>query len=275
MTHPIKVLEHIVRRAPLAMRFRDVVTDKPITDGLEVRAYAMSHLQEGYLAQRSPVTGIYGYRTLPGLSAYVDGSKEANQFCVAVSPDANFIVSIEDTQRRFLPQLMSLCLPKETLLNVPIFSSPTRNLAGAYAEIRGYAVYEKAPATLIAANWAIIEVTLEGATYITITAPNGEFVCYVPYPPIKSATGSNNKPLSELSWSVSIRAQFEPDTLDPVFPNGSLVLPDISAITNQGNAKLFEHTNQTAKNKLNRDLIYGAPLVVRSKDQSYVQIDPA
>src|SRR5262249_31407302 len=68
VVHQVKVLESIELRAPLAVRLFDLARDVPVTDGVEVTARRLSprELGPGITATRSPVSGVYGFRTLPG-----------------------------------------------------------------------------------------------------------------------------------------------------------------------------------------------------------------
>src|SRR5439155_6819906 len=165
-------LESVLLRAPLGLRFLDLARGVAVTDGLIVTARPLDKVGATLigvgmptLASRSPVSGIYGFRSLPGLEPYTRGERAASDWCGVgsplggfeprpeellelgtlrrlvgadeLTPAANFLVQVEDRLDRFLPQVVLLCLPLERLLEVPLFSGPTRPPPPGLAVVRG------------------------------------------------------------------------------------------------------------------------------------------
>src|SRR5207245_4664288 len=120
-------------KAPLGMRFLDLVRGANVNDGLVVTAWRVGTSGPQQIALRSPLSGIYGFRNLPGLRRFETGERPASDWCSSppdlgertadeltdmsvlrglLSADesppavANFIVYIEDRMQRFLPQVL-------------------------------------------------------------------------------------------------------------------------------------------------------------------------
>ncbi len=131
MVMQVRPLESIVRRAPLGLRFQDLARGLDVTEGLAVSAWPIGSLPPGVTAERSPLSGIYGFRALSGLRDYAIGLRPASDWCVPAEAGVpNFVVQVEDRRQRFLPQAMRLCLPRERVVTVPLFSAGACAAAG-------------------------------------------------------------------------------------------------------------------------------------------------
>jgi hypothetical protein len=64
----IETIERLAHRNALALRFRDVHLDQPVTDGLTVQA-VVAHSDRTFPAVRTP-SGAYTVRSLPGLGSW-------------------------------------------------------------------------------------------------------------------------------------------------------------------------------------------------------------
>src|SRR5712691_4793341 len=113
-------LETVTRRAPLGIRFVDIVREVGVNDSLVVQTWQKGTVGPKQTALASPLSGVYGFRTLPGLGRFEVGERPASDWCGSapdtLSPDdlrvsgavyswvnadenaakANFIVSVED-----------------------------------------------------------------------------------------------------------------------------------------------------------------------------------
>jgi hypothetical protein len=294
-------LETVIRRAPLGMRFLDLVRGVSVTDGLVVSAWRIGTSGPRQIAFTSPLSGVYGFRTLPGFRPFEVGERPASDWC-ASPPDvgeptadeltsldtlqgllraeespptgANFIVYVEDRQGRFLPQVMLMCLPKERLVEVPLFSSPARLAPAGLGVVRGeLAIQGSQP--LKPASWALVAASLDSHTYVGVADARGMFILFVPYasalPPLEGSPPHGSGNIDQLTWPLTIsvfyqpsRQQFVPD-LDP---------PDILSILEQGRATVYDRVGVAGPN-LVRSIRFGADLVVATVGQSQLFVDPA
>jgi hypothetical protein len=260
-------LETIVKRSPLGLRFRDMTRDVPVTNGLVVQAQPRGATQPRLLAVRSPVSGIYGFHTLPGLRDYEWGRRPASDWCTnGGSPaEANFVLSIADTQQRFLPQVLLVCLPREQVAEVPLYTSPTRPAPGGYAVIRGEIWDQSAGAP---ARWAML--TANPGGYATVANAKGLFALYIPYPPLADAPGFGSVPLPQLEWSFTFAVQYAPGTHVTVLEGQP---PTTASIVEQAAATVFD-TQATSGSSLSRSIPYGRELVVSTEGGPRLLVEP-
>jgi hypothetical protein len=233
-------LETVTRRAPLGLRFLDLVRGVSVNDGLLVTARRIGTAGPKQLAQRSPLSGIYSFRTLAGLGRFEVGERPASDWCAPSPPDVgeptakeltdieklrgllsadespltspNFIVSVEDQMGRFLPLLMRMCLPREQLVEVPLSSSPARLAPAGLGAVRGQlALHGTQPPQ--PAAWAVVMAILGQDTYVGVSDARGMFTLFVPYgtfptPPKPSAKdttpGDTSAPVSPPQENIPV-----------------------------------------------------------------------
>lgn len=289
MNPQIVVLDKLTRRADLALRLIDNVRDAPVNDGLLVEAWAITTLAPRFVAARSPLSGIYGFHTLPGLRGYEMGERPAVDFCPHADDEeengenddtdnANFVVTVEDQMGRFLPQLLLLCLPKTSVVTVPLFSSPARPTPSGLGVIRGE-VWDRAANA--PASWARISATF-GADepWMTVADARGMFALFVPYaaalpaltgnPPVTTAT------IGEIQWNVTLRAFYEPAILRRV-PGSPL--PDTRTVMEQSQGTIYSAIGvdpEPAPNpRLDKPLRFGVELIAATQNSPRLLINPA
>ena len=302
-------LERVIRRAPLGMRFVDIIRDVTVSDSLLVQAWQKGTSGPRQTALVSPISGVYGFRSLPNLARYEVGERPASYWCAspgdATLPDnwassgalygwvnaaegaakANFIVTVQDLQGRFLPELLFLCLPREALLEVPLFSSPARAPLAGFGVIRGQLVRNDGAPAGQPAGWARITAILGDHTYEAIADARGIFVVFVPYarfPALQNGgAGPAGEYVAQLTWDVTIQISYQPSQLIFVpevgSPNTHLFIgpPDMRSIIEQGRAKVYQKAGQ-ASDELSAPLPFGRDLVVTTGgQQSLLFIDPA
>ena len=290
-------LEQVTRRAPLGMRFLDIVRGVNLTDGLLVTAWPVGAgmMTARQAAYRSPLSGIYGFRSLPGLESFERGQRPATDWC-ASPPDvgqptvsdlaslgtlqtlinadegvsaANFIVYVQDSMERFLPQVLLMCLPKEKLIEVPLFSAPSRIGPAGFGAVRGevWVLQDSLPA-----SWAMITASLDAVTtYVTIADARGMFTLFVPYasalPALTGSPPHGSGTIDQLTWALTIQVfhQVLPDV-----PGAGL--PDIRSILGQTQAKIYDSSLTTSVASLTRSIRFGQDVVVATSGQSRVYI---
>lgn len=265
---PFVSLEKVIKRAPLGLRFKDIVRDINVTDGLMVQALPRNAAQPLIPALRSPVSGIYGFRSLPGLRDYEWGLRPASDWCTngGTPEEANFVIVIEDQQGRFLPQVLLTCLPREQLVEVPLYSSPARVVPGGYAVIRGEVWNNSANAP---ARWAVVTAMPGG--YATVTDAKGLFALFIPYPPLAESPIFDSVPVPELHWPLTFQVLYEPDAQVEVLEDYP---PNTASIIAQAAATVFD-TLTTSGASLSRNMQYGQELIVQTAGQSRLLVNPA
>ncbi|MFL5588088.1 MAG: hypothetical protein ACJ8DI_10585 [Ktedonobacteraceae bacterium] len=293
-------LERVIRRAPLGMRFVDIIRDVTVSDSLLVQAWQKSTSGPKQTALVSPISGVHGFRSLPDLTSYETGERPASDWCAspgdATPPDdwassgalngwvnaaegatkANFIVTVQDLQGRFLPELLFLCLPREALLEVPLFSSPARTPLAGFGVIRGQLIRNDGAQAGQSAGWARITAILGDHIYEAIADARGIFVVFVPYarfPALQNGgAGPGGEYVAQLTWDVTIQVSYQPTQLISV---PGVEQPDMRSIIEQERAKVYQQVDQPLS-ELKTKLPFGRDLVVTTGGQkSLLFVDPA
>jgi hypothetical protein len=300
------LLEKVTRRAPLGLRFLDLAREVSVTDGLVVTAWQTGTNNPKYIAMRSPLSGIYGFRSLPGLRQFEVAERPASDWCGPSSPPAsppalptpeeltnlntlqallsseentaksNFVIYVNDQMERFLPQLLLMCLPKEELIEVPLFSSPARPALVGFGAVRGE-VAEQGTQPPRPASWALVTVSPDDGvtTYVAVADARGMFTLYTPYasalPPLQGSPPHGSGTIDQLSWQLTIQVFYQPST--QVFIAG-IDPPDTLSILEQGRANVYDQSN-TPGSSLLRSISFGGDVVVATSGHSQLLVDPA
>lgn len=300
------LLEKITRRAPLGLRFLDLAREVPVTDGLVVTAWPTGARDLQQEAMRSPLSGVYGFRSLPGLRAFEVGERPASAWCGSSSPPAgsppeptveeltnlntlqallsneenvtksNYIVSVRDQMERFLPQILLICLPKEQLLEVPLFSSPARPALAGFGAVRGE-VAERGKEPRKPASWALVTVSPDNnvTRYVAVADARGMFTLYIPYasalPPLQGSPPHGNSKIDQLTWQLSIQVLYQPSR--QAFVAG-LNPPDTLSILEQERANVYDQDGAAGPG-LFRPISFGKDVVVTTTGYSQLLVDPA
>ena len=314
-------LETVNRYSPLGLRFLDLVRGMSVNDGLVVTARQVGTADPRQVAVRSPFSGIYGFRTLPGLRAFEVGERPATDWCtslpdtdqptVKLDPEhklsfrdwcaslsganqptaggltdieelcglleaiegqqqsANFIISLQDQMARFLPQVMLMCLPRERLVEIPLFSSPARLASAGLGAVRGeLALHGTQPSK--PAQWALVTATLDNHTYVGVSDARGMFTLFVPYastlPPLATAA-TNTPPVDQLTWQLDIQVFYQPAKQQFV---SKFEPPDMLSIMDQKAANLYGQEGGAPAPRLSYPLHFGDDLVIKTSQQSQV-----
>lgn len=260
-------LETVERRAPLGVRFKDITRDTDVTSGLLVQARLHNTIAPPQTAVRSPLSGIYGFHRLPGLRAYEWGERPASDWCAddGTPEEPNFVVTVEDSARRFLPQLLLLCLPKAELLEVPLYSAPARTPPGGYAVVRGELWHNAAGAP---AAWAVV--TASPGDYATIADERGLFALFLPVPPLSSAPAFGTTPLDELAWPLTFQVLYAPAAQEQVLAGHP---PSSASIVGQAAATIFD-TPTASGQDVTRSLPFGRELTLATAERARLLVDP-
>jgi hypothetical protein len=247
-------------------------------------------------AERSPNSGIYGLRTLPGLEGYQIGDD-------VPAGSLAFTVHVEDGRGRYLPQTRRYDLPlaQPAVQQVLLFPAADRATPTGYATVRGQLLRTSAPAgapptvTVVEpARWARVALTVPPGspgdppvTFFGQADGRGVVVVMAPYPLLAAGVL-----LDQASWTVTAAVDHQPasqaadyDLLELVLPG---LLPDEEArqhfppfqatLEAQGTAFLYGSVTvvdalaqtyaivgaiNTAE--LDYDLLFGRPLTLRTQ----------
>lgn len=295
-------LEKIIRRAPLGMRFLDLVRGVGVNDGLVVTAWRLGTSGPKQVAFSSPMSGVYGFRALPGFHAFEVGERPASDWCGApdASPpelvleelidgnvpegvlsagengtQANFVIAMEDRMGRFLPEVLLMCLPKEQLVEVPLFSSPARVAPAGLGVVRGQLATHQDVVVKGAASWARIQAILDGHIFDAVADARGMFSVFVPYaralPPLEGTPPHGRERIDQLTWPITFQVFYQPSAQRFV---AGLEPPTMGSILEQGGASVYARVGMPLA-ELTSVIRFGEDLVVSTEGQSELFVDPA
>lgn len=270
MMRDFQSLEVLTLVAPLGLRFRDVVTDTFINDGLTVTIYPAGNNQRRVSAFANRA-GVYVLQHAPGLRAFEQGARD-EAFWTNMPPGKPFVVEVEDTEGRFLPFSFTLDLPQRRIYRwlspldasaiaspvdasapisaVPLYSAPTRNAPAGLAVLRAELWN---PLLNAPASYAVVEARTDGQLLARGLADGaGRLALIFPYPqparfainspvgsPADSPPGPRGPALFDQAWAISLSAGYTPATLpappalNTVAPDAPLALPDLRAMLTQ------------------------------------------
>ena len=266
--------------ASLGVSFWDAVSGSVIADGLKVTAYQASnsvHRVRATINRR----GVYVLQGLPGLWANEHGTGDADYWLSLPAPKRSFVIEVVDALWRFQPFLLTIELPVRDQLTwdcelvslmasppaqaktkmVPLYSAPTRKVAGGMAVIRAelWDVQENK-----AAAWALLEAQVPGLPPVRSFADAaGRVALIFPYPAPEFPFGDFDAPrvpLTKQSWSVQLQAAYT--THNPV-----PLIPDLCATLSQPPTHLW--VDRTLTQQITEvTLKFGEELIVKSGDPS-------
>lgn len=302
-------LETVTRRAPLGLRFLDLARGVNVTDGLVVTAWRLGTSGPKQRAISSPLSGVYGFRTLAGFGRFEVGESPASDWCgsppglpTAGEPTAeeltdlstlqsllkadenatkaNYLLSVEDRFERFLPQVLLVCLPKEHLIEVPLFSSPSRLAPAGLGVVSGQLGLQ-GTLPVQPASWALVTASPDAdvTTYVGVADARGMFLLFVPYasalPPLIGSPPHGTAAIDQLTWQLTIHVFYQPSRQRKV---PGVDPPDILSILEQGKAEIYDRLPNIHSATLTRPIRFGGDLVVKTLEQeglSQLLIDAA
>jgi hypothetical protein len=278
MAAPV-ILERFTRVAPLGLRFWDALTNTFISDGLQVQA--VPKLVSGvFYGQPIPAfanrTGVFVFQGLPGLREQEFGAGD-DAYWNKPPEQKEYLISVEDKLRRFLPFQMALKAPVKGIVDfsspggkpapklasqpqgvVPLFSSPGRSVPGAVAILRAGIVRVAGNP----ARWAMVEAYSKNKIIARgMTDGAGQLGLFFPYPKIVLNNPMDPRPpLTEQTWPVDLKVF---SALSP--PPGEQ--PDLAVVVDQPQANPLR---ELAPNKplQTLELTFGQELIVKTKNQS-------
>lgn len=275
MSSQVLVLDQITLTAPFGVRFWDVATNAQAEPGISVVAFPKAYPELRTSATESP-SGVFSFSGLPGLRNAENGNGD-DAYWSANPPAVSYVMQVSDTALRYLPFQFSVSLPVRGLFArwdsplsigltpgpdwLPIFSQPSRTLAGPYGAVRATLQDDSLGA---AASWSLLSVQAPGLSATTaLTDENGIVSIYQPYP--EPATAFSPSPLAapdltSQTWPISVSVFYDrvPDQ------DG---WPDLDSILQQKSAFAWRDSAHSA---LADDFLlsFGTELVLRSLDSN-------
>ena len=211
-------LEKNIRRAPLALRFIDLLLEKPIGDGLEVQAWPLVNQQIPryalpVTASRSLQSGIYGFNSLEGLRDYEMDRRPHTDFCPDDTAPFNYVITVRDRLGRYQPVTLAYCLPKTQVVEVRLLPTVNRLMPDTFGVVR--VELWDSPFNRPAAD-ALVQVSLNANNYIGLADSRGMAAVFVEYPPLpKSEVDADDHPIP-ITWAVKLQVFYRPP--DPALP---------------------------------------------------------
>lgn len=275
----VRILERVVRPAPIGLRFRDVATGLPVGEGLRVTV----------TSQRNPARhatldvngkGIWYAHRFPGFSD--EALASAADWTTLSQP---CLVEVEDPAGRFLPLSVLLDLPVRGIADwpgwaalpqaplapwlddssppavladaLPLFSSAGRMSPAPLAEIRCQLSRDDGGP----AAWALLTAS-HGGTVRAIGQADaeGRAVLFFAYPERPRPSLATSPPaVTDFRWSIELAAYW--DGLDPA------VTPELGALMAQLDhpRDLFASTVSPPDLLPSQLLSFGRPLVLRTE----------
>jgi hypothetical protein len=241
-----RVLEHVVRRAPLGLRLWDIARATHLADGLEIDVSLRTRPE---ISTRAFInrSGIYCATGLPGLRQFESAAKDEEAWTAALRL---YRIEIHDPQDRFLPIAFDAELPVRGLFEnisflmsppaaipmfgsppalliegVPLFSTPSRPTPEPFAVVRAQLreLSSERPA-----SWCLVTVSVDAKVRgMGLADRDGRVAVLFPYPDrprptLTSPPFANN----DFRWNVELTAYYEPRPLDTPAP----VIADLAAI---------------------------------------------
>lgn len=253
----VRVLEHVVRRAGLAVRLSDLATGHPVRDGITVTAWPSGRPDLGVATRAVTGAGIAGFTQLPGLRLYEDGSTERDDWFVEppVHAPRPFVVRIEDATGDHLTVVRTIDAPVATPVDIALPRSPAALTPSGWATVVGTLVTQAGGP----ASWAVVELTLGTFTTGGVADERGVVVVPVPRAIAPTSTGS---PAGGPTWRVAAAVRCRPASLLTAPGARPDDPPTVESILAQPGALVVD--GGVLVGGFERDLHTGGPLILIS-----------
>lgn len=267
----LRVLEHVVRRAPLALALTDLATGRAVTDGTVATAWPAAHPERAVTSAPTTAAGIAGFASLPGTLPYEDGSTaRADWFASpATRPPLPFVVRVEDTTGDHLPVVRDVLVPSAQPVRVALPRSPAAPPpSGSLVAVATVVTQAGDPAP-----WAVVELAI--GSMVTGGVADRRGVVVIPVPRAVPATDPGSASTGP-SWSAHLRVRYRPADQVPVAGARPDDPPALPALLGQAYALLVD--SGVLVGSLTRALTTAGPLVLASNPSpapSVVVVRPA
>ena len=258
----VRELERVGYRAPLALRCVDGASGVEVTDALLATAWRRSDPETLRTASRSPLSGLLGFGSLPGLwSAAQTRSGPGQPLTWPALTPVPFCARIVDTARRYLTTVVSVDAPVSGPLVVPLSSAPGRPMPSGWAVVRGEVHLAGGTSPL---PWSVVRVDTGPAQYSAVADSMGRFLLYLPYPEaLPPLLGSipHGGGIGTVTWPLTISVRSQPGALTRAPGTGPQDPPELGSIDTQAVAQIDDGTGP--RPSVDQTLVFGTPLMVR------------
>ena len=285
-----------------------MATGERIVDGLNVSVFLASknvwRKRNHALPNR---VGVYVLHKVDGLNDFTKGAGDA-EFWRNNPPNKSYIAEVFDTEKRFQPFQFMLeppikgifkwenippTLPNKNLASIPLYSAPTRQVAGGMSVIRA----QLREISGKPASWAILEARFNEILVARgIADRDGQIILMFPglspqnNPFTSPPSDATRVSLAEQQWLLDLTVKYEPIIFQTASPlstkDGEEVFPDLRFALAQAKGKLWADAEQTEELKtatlqLGKELILRSrakilsPPVAEAAFSSYLFVNPA
>ncbi len=299
-------MERLTTQTLLGIQFWDSAIDRPVSDGLKVKAQRLSDDRSFRLGRsvvgRATPSGVIAFFGLASEERVEDDPKK--QIWDMVPPTRLIAIDLEDTQRRYLPMSFVAQMPhrgafkgtgdwlKTPLLRpipkvgdekgVYLWSAPSRSVVSTLAVIRAQIALgngENPPTAKYALVEAIPSIQVVGSpkSYFGLTDSQGTLLLPFSYPPPQPAGNFNYPSLDKQTFKLTITVRYE--SKDRSQLPGSDVL-NLETILQQKPANIITQLNPLkSANSMLVDLKFGRTYILQTmktdkKPDSYLRIKP-
>lgn len=261
----IRELERVGYRAPLALRCVDGVSGIEVADALLATAWRRSDPATSRTASRSPLSGLLGFGSLPGLwSAERARSDPGQPLTWPARTPVPYCARIVDTARRYLTAVVSVEVPVSGPLVVPLSSAPGRPMPSGWAGVRGEVHRATALGGAGPLPWSVVQIDTGPAQYSAVADSMGRFLLYLPYPealpPLLGSIPLGGG-IGTVTWPLTISVRCQPGALEQAPGSGPQDPPDLGSINAQAVAQIDDGTGPQPS--VDQTLTFGTLLMVR------------
>lgn len=246
MTTTPVILEQLAKVAPLGVRFRDEVSQKFISAGLQLTAHRPARPNRHYAL----IENRFNTFILQQVWQAVEFGAGDDAYWHTLPPAQDFIIEVTDTTAQFLSFAFTAAVPQRDLYPwtcgspldhtaaIPLFSAPTRSIPGGHgvirADVRDAAQLDARTGEYAPAAYALLEAWYDGTRIGRGVADrNGRVVVPFPYPepinpPLSSPPGPRT-PLTKQQWPIELRAFYTAQSPVPRLPDLCTVLSQAAA----------------------------------------------
>ena len=254
-------LETTAYRAALGLQFIDSVGGASVADGLVVTAWPAGAPWDARTAAQSPISTIMGFGRLPGLASYESATTQDPETFTWSPPETGrpFEVRVTDPFGRYLPELISVTVPRSTLATPLLFSAPARPAPSGFAAVSG----EVSTDTSEPAAWAMVQIKSGSDTYLTLADQLGRYVAYFPYPealpPLTGSPPDGSQP-GQLTWPLTVSVGYQPSAQNRLTDATADDPPELGSLLGQATAAISVGGGQ--QSGLAATLTFGARLLL-------------
>jgi hypothetical protein len=263
----IRLTQSLSRVAPLGARFWDDLSQSFVCGGLSVTAYP-AESPDRRLPGFPNRVGVYVFRNLPGIRDQEFGTGD-DEYWLDVT-QRPFVVEVVDREGRFQPFSIDVALPLRDILAwtspfagsppetpdaLPLYSAPTRNVAGPFAVLRAE-LWD--PIAKLPAAWAAIEAEVARLPIVRGFADaKGRIALVFAYPEPRTDLGARRS-LHKQTWPIRLQARYGPAQPVPK-------IPDLLRTMTQSSATLWADSARTQV-LTEATLAYGRELTLKTRD---------